>query len=112
MSHPDIRGSVEELPCQSDDLFSFSCERYRQCTSMNQPVAESLLQSADLLWNHTNEPGLATQKRLQASRDIHKHVDILEEHPVEFYGLPTSLGPVQSKYRRAYTNLKPFYHGI
>jgi hypothetical protein len=55
---------------------------------------------------------LATQKRLQASRDIHKHVDILEEHPVEFYDLPTSLGPVQSKYRRAYTNLKPLYHGI
>jgi hypothetical protein len=23
--------------------------------------------------------------------DIHEHVDILEEHPVEFYGLPTSL---------------------
>ena len=44
--------------------------------------------------------------------DIHEHVDILEEHPVEFYGLPTSLGPVKSKYRRAYTNLKLFYHGI
>src|ERR1700729_3460131 len=49
MSHPDIRGSVEELPCRSDDPFSF-CERYRQRASMNQPIAESRLQSADLLW--------------------------------------------------------------
>src|ERR1700685_4583822 len=42
MSHPDIRGSVEELPCRSDDLFSFPCERYRQRASMNQPDAQSL----------------------------------------------------------------------
>jgi hypothetical protein len=64
----------------SDDLSTFLCERYRQCSSVNQPVAESLLQSANLLWNHmlshANEPRFGhTQKRLQASDDIHEHAD-------------------------------------
>jgi hypothetical protein len=41
-------------------------------------MAPSLLQSADLLWNrrlrHTHEPRFGhTQKRFQASDDIHEH---------------------------------------
>jgi hypothetical protein len=49
MSHPDIRSSVEELPCRSDDLSSFPCERYRQRASMNQPDAQSPLKRAEAM---------------------------------------------------------------
>jgi hypothetical protein len=49
------------------------------------------------------------KKRLPPSYDIHKHADSFERSPIEFHHLVTNLVPAQSKYRRAYTNLKPSY---